>query len=411
MNNYKIDNIVKSNLCVGCGLCACAGYTMDFNKKRGQYIPNLKSMNIDKKLAWQMCPGKGYDIVNEGSKLFPNQQYSLELGFYNSIRAVHSNSEEVLKNASSGGIMTELALYLLEEKLVDAIVSTNFYYTKQGPRTQTKLVKTKIDMLNSQGSKYIPVNMDKLILELKDFNGTVAFIGTPCQVSGIRYLQQSDESVNRKIRYVIANFCGGFKDYRNVNGIIKKYKLSKSKISYFRFRGGGQPGSMAIRETSGKELKLPYPDYMTETGYQKHKRCKLCVDATGELADFSCGDLWLTDFLKDEFPWSVVICRNKESEKIIQDLITKEKISCKELMESQVIQSQKTNITSKKYRLFSKLKMYKMLFVKVPYIPTGLSKDNPNVMREFKVLLYQKQKLIRYRLGLYNIRLKFWVKD
>jgi coenzyme F420 hydrogenase subunit beta len=410
MGNSKIDNIVANNLCIGCGLCAYAGYTMGFNKKRGQYIPNLKSESIDKNLAWEICPGKGYDVVNEGSILFPDQRYSLELGFYNSIRAVHSNSEEVLKNASSGGIMTELALYLLEEKLVDAIVSTNFYYTKQGPRTQTKLISTRVDMLNSQGSKYIPVNMDKLILELKDFNGTVAFIGTPCQVAGVRYLQQYDESLNRKIRYVIANFCGGFKDYRNVDAIIKKYNFSKSKISYFRFRGGGQPGSMAIKEISGKEIKLPYPDYMSETGFPKHKRCKLCVDATGELADFSCGDVWLTDFLNDKFPWSVIIGRNTESEKIIKDLITKERISVKELTESQVIQSQKTNITSKKYRLFSKLRMYKMLLVKVPYIPTGLSKENPNAIREFKVLLHQKQKFIREKIGFHNIKIRFWEK-
>jgi coenzyme F420 hydrogenase subunit beta len=411
MNNNKINPVVTNNLCIGCGLCAYAGYTLDYNKKRGQYEPNLKSKNYDKNLAWQICPGKGYDIVKEGSKLFPNQKYSLELGFYNSIQAVHSNSEEILKNASSGGIMTELALYLLEEGLVDAIVSTNFYYTKDGPRTQTKLINTKIDLLSSQGSKYIPVNMDKLILELKEFNGTVAFIGTPCQIAGIRNIQQHDETLKKKIRYTIANFCGGFKDYRNVDKIIKKYNFVKSKINYFRFRGGGQPGSMAIKDVYRKELKLPYPDYMSETGYPKHKRCKLCTDATGELADFSCGDLWLSNYLKDEFPWSVIICRNTTSDEIVKDLISKGKISTKTLTESEVIKSQKTNITSKKYRLFSKLRMYKLFYVKVPDIPTGLSKDNSSVIHEIKVLILQKQKFIREKIGLHNTKMKFWEKD
>ena len=38
-----------------------------------------------------------------------------------------------------------------------------------------------------------------------------------------------------------------------------------------------------------------------------------------------------------------------------------------------------------------------MLFVKVPYIPTGLQRQS-NVMRELSIIM-QKQKLIRYRLS------------
>ena len=39
----------------------------------------------------------------------------------------------------------------------------------------------------------------------------------------------------------------------------------------------------------------------------KYSRCRLCVDATGELADLSFGDAWIERFLKTKKEKMVVL--------------------------------------------------------------------------------------------------------
>ncbi|WP_423127234.1 Coenzyme F420 hydrogenase/dehydrogenase, beta subunit C-terminal domain [Gaoshiqia sp. Z1-71] len=401
-----IKDITKiNNLCLGCGICHYAGLELKYKSSRGRFIPQFKGVNAAVlREAYQVCPSVGYDIVSRGTELYnvgSDIQYQLELGFFHKAFLVRSLRPKILKRASSGGIITELLLFLLREKLVDKVLVTKFVYTHNGPRTKTYLTDNYDEIVKSQGSKYCPVNMDEAIDEIKKSQNTIAIVAPPCYIAGFRNIQKSDVEFQRKIKYTIANFCGGYKDYRNIDALAKKYAIDSKDIIEFRFRGEGQPGNMLFK-TSRKEVRIPYPLYVGQTGYSKILRCHLCVDATGELADFACGDAWLNHTPDSSNPWSIVICRTHQATGIIGQMKEMRVIQNEGISVKDIIESQKGNIKSKKYRQQSRIKLYKRLFYRIPYINEGYKKESSSVRTEMKVFILHKLRLMLQYVGFFN---------
>jgi len=402
MNNIK--QIVKSGLCIGCGLC---GYDdsigrMKYSMSLGQYIPDLNSKNKNNKFAYEICPAKGYNIIMSATQLFKESKYDLELGYCFNQYVAFSNDDVILQNASSGGIMSQIAVYLLENKIVDRVLTTLFIYLDSGPRTKSILAKSKQEILLSQGSKYCPVDLLDAIKEIKSNDYKIAVIGTPCQIAGIRSIQEKDKIFNDKIVFTIGNFCGGFKNYKAISSIAHRMKVDLKNVTFFRFRGGGQPGSMVIKENNERVVEVPYPNYVGLNGISKHLRCHLCVDATAELADIACGDAWLDKYLKDKNPWSLVITRNKNADNLINRMINEQTITANEITLEEIKVSQNQNLESKKVRQKSRYVLYKWLGYKIPFFDGGYYDNVVNLKTELKVYLLHFTTKWLERLRLYS---------
>jgi coenzyme F420 hydrogenase subunit beta len=405
MNN--IQDVVKSGLCLGCGVCRYEDSLggMIYSQKKGQYLPELYDSGVDKAAeVFAVCPGKGYSIIAGAKELYENDAlYNIDLGYVQKAYAVHSNSDAILKNASSGGIITELAFYLLSKRIVEKAVVTKFIYTREGVRTKTVLTNSYDEILEAQGSKYCPVNISDVLKEIEGFRGTVAFIGTPCQVAGVRSLQKATQKLKGIKIITIANFCGGYKDYNNIKRLAKIQGIKYESLSYFRFRGGGQPGSLLMSDISGNRIEIPYPKYVGYTGYARLLRCRLCVDATAELADVACGDAWLPRFETSSSPWSIVIARNSFSSGIIEQMIEDQTITAEPITLQEVIESQKLNIRSTKYRQTSRMRLYHMLGYKVPAFDGGYRSERTSLRTEIAVYLKHKLTLFLESIGIYYL--------
>ncbi len=384
-----INEVVKNRLCVSCG--ACGYYVQNrelilrYNKK---YYLEVPCIDIESEEAFNICPGKGYDISELGKKSSDTtNSYDVDLGFVDYAWAVHSNNSKILENASSGGIMTEIAYFLLESKFVNGVISTKYIYSNAGPVPYSFIATSLDELIECQGSKYLPVNHENVLKEAKKFNGKLAYIGTPCQIAAVKMLQEKDVQLKNKIVFTIGNFCGGVKDFRELKKQIVRHGFIPKKVTNFRFRGGGQPGSMMIKDKSGKQITHNYPDYNNMTGYTKLKRCLLCVDATAEIADFACGDAWLNKYKHNSKPWSVLITRNSKSTSIIKQMIAEGVINTESISFDEIKLSQKSNLTTKKYRQFSRLSLYRKLGIKVPELLNGYHETDLNTFFEFKVFL------------------------
>lgn len=388
-----VDDVVKSGLCIGCGVCAYSDAVgqMAYSKRIAQHVPVITSANKRDPVAFALCPGKGYDIVAEAEQRYPASSYDIRLGRTYGRYAAYSNDSEVLRNASSGGVMSQIGIYLLERNIVDRVLTTAFTYDGE-PRTVARLASSRGDILRSQGSKYCPVDLAEAIRDIRDGPYRVAIIGTPCQIAGIRNIQKHDRSFNSKIVFTIGNFCGGIKSYRNIALLAERRGIEPSKISFFRFRGNGQPGSMRIEEESGKTADVPYPQYVGLNGISKHLRCHLCVDATGELADFACGDAWIPRFLEDVHPWSVVLTRNTAADDLMLDMIRENVITTTPIAHEEVILSQRENLRSKKVRQKSRRFLYRRLGFHLPSFDGGYVDNRIDVWTELKVLFKHRVK-------------------
>lgn len=386
-----ISQVVSSGNCTSCGLCVNNNLgTMQM--KKGIYLPIFTkplSKEQDKELL-NICPGKGYDIVDLGKKRFTETSYDYKLGHYKSIGAARSNDSKLLEKSTSGAMMPAVANYLLDKKHVEGVLTVKFEYTDKGPIPKPFIAKTKEELAEAQGSKYMPIPLLKNLDEVLSFSGKIAIIGTPCQIAGVRLLQEKNPELNDKIKLTIANFCGGYRDYRETERLFQIRKVKKKDINFFSYRGKGQPGYMTIESNEKETVDLPYPDYARLTGHIKYSRCRLCVDATGELADLSFGDAWIERFLSTKKKWSFYISRSAFGEEILNEMLKDGLFEYEKISVDELVKSQRGNLTTKKERQNSRFKLYKLLGYKLPSFDGGYNREKLNMRLELKVFVSQR---------------------
>lgn len=383
-----ISQVISNKLCIGCGACvALSNQGINFVEQDGMPIPQINSSSDEGLLRY--CAGYGYNIVNMGKSLYGNSAiYDEELGYINAYCAARTADSQVAGNASSGGAITSILLYLLDEGKIEGALVTKFCYGSSGPVPISYIARNKYELLEAQGSKYCPVStLTSLRNIVAQFSGRIAWVATPCQIAGLRMIQEDDKELRKKILYTVTNFCGGFRDFREARRLAQLCGVNFSDISDFRYRGGGQPGFMRIVTHYGDTYSLPYPDYARRTGFTKLKRCRLCVDATGELADFSCGDAWIPRFLNSGTAWSIILTRSTAAKNILQEMVDLNKIITKDITIDELKLSQFDNLSSKKMRQYARRKLYKLLGSQLPVYDGGFKVIRTGEIKELRIHL------------------------
>lgn len=361
-----------------------------YEQRRGLFLPWLPSgvrAQMHKDMV-RACPGAGVDLVALARRLLDHEgNYDVDLGLWNGMWVSRSLDGSILRDASSGGLMTSIARFLLVEGLVEGVVVTEMVYGAPGPRTRTFIARREEDLFRAQGSKYCPVPAVAILGEAGNLPRSLAFVGTPCQISAVRMLQEIRPEVGERVRFCIGNFCGGIRDFRETDTLIRRYGLDPAGVVRFRYRGGGQPGSLEARDKEGKVVSKAYPDYVRDTGYAKLLRCRLCVDATAELADFSCGDAWLERFLTSGLAWSIVMTRTKEAARVFERMRLAGLVAAEAIAPEEVKASQRINLTSKKRRQHARRKLYRLLGQPLPMWDGGFQKRGGGVLFEALVAM------------------------
>ena len=123
----EIENkILKNDLCFSCGLCVSshnydeAKMVTNYGKPMPSFSSNV-SKDIDQDL-FNACPANTlnyYDLYKNFYKKFPDNWL---LGITESLFLGWSNDYKNHKHFSSAGIITEVLIYLLKNKLIDAAI-------------------------------------------------------------------------------------------------------------------------------------------------------------------------------------------------------------------------------------------------------------------------------------------------
>ena len=404
-----IERIVAKGMCMSCGACSAAKYELRPSKKTGMIYP-ISSEKSNKEMALRVCPGKGYNIDDIVKDAKNGTKYSsFELGRYISIGAVRSTNPTLIPNASSGGVMSAFSKFLLDTGEVSGIISTRMNYSSnEGPRPEPFIASNADELIQGQGSKYCPVPLLTIGEKVENYKGKLALIGTPCQIAGLKLLQKEGVAWACNIILTIGNFCGGFRDYRETDNLITRSGFSPEEVIDFRYRGSGQPGFMSIKSVDGHTHTHAYPAYVRATGVMKNFRCKTCIDATAELADFSFGDAWLERFIETKKPWSIYIARNKSVLHHWEKYLLQRDVEHEDITEAEIIRSQHGNISTKKYRQQYRKRLYNLIGVDVPNFGNKTGFKNGSLLFELKVMASQFFLMILEKLGLYVRFAKFF---
>lgn len=210
MKLLKIDDVLKSNLCVGCGMCTNfssenkVGY--DNNGFFKIYSYNHLDDEIDEKtLVNEVCPGvKTYTYANDKDHIWGD--------FKNLYLANILDSKISLEN-SSNEIMIKALIYLLENKIVDYIIymekdEESIFYNKM------KITNSIDDIMNNESYKHYQSSPLNKLLKNIDSNLRYAFVGKPCDIVALRNYEKINPSIAKNIIYKISFFCTGVPNIR-----------------------------------------------------------------------------------------------------------------------------------------------------------------------------------------------------
>ena len=351
MNNF---NDLDSNLCTYCGTCVavCPTKSLEACNEKIRLVGKCNSCG----LCFSICPGR-YVSFNKLNRMFFGKESNDIIGHHKSIYVAHSKNPDIRQRGSSGGAVTALLLYALENKIIDGAIVVGMS-EKEPWKYDIKIAKTPKEIKEASQSKYSLVPLNSILRKLENENGNFAVVGLPCHIHGIRNLQSIGWEPANKIKLLIGVFCGFNLHFSATDYLIKKTGTKKSDIKSLEYRGGPWPGGFQIKTKNDGEKFIKKFHYNFVNSIYSPKRCLLCIDLMNELADISVGDAWIDGI--DEKGWSTVITRSDTGAALFEDAKNCNYIDYRKIPKEQLIKSHSHLIKYKKKGAFVRLQLNKV---------------------------------------------------
>ena len=387
---------VCQEYCIGCGLCK-SEHSVDFTVESTGYLkPYFDKTEGLQDFLLNVCPVSGTVQDSVTGSVW---------GEYTGAYGAYSSDKDIRKKASSGGVLTSLAIFLLEKNYVDGIIHVAAD-EKNPTETVCQVSTSREDVLACCGSRYSIsspwLSLSEVIVKEKRY----AAIGKPCDIMALRRLKKYNNSYDN-ILYLLSFFCAGLPSKAANEQLLSQLGCKKDACKKLTYRGNGWPGYTTAIDKDGKEYVMEYSSaWGGILGRDVHPFCKVCLDGVGLAADISCGDGWY--ITKEQTPdfterdgRNVVFVRTESGNDIY-----KEAMECgyivsenwEDITELEIIQKyQFTRRTAMQHRL----KAYKMFFKPVPLYDThklkALSRKG-NKKMQIKIFLGTVKRILQKRL-------------
>lgn len=317
----KLQSVFRNGLCTRCGTCVgLSGGAIRFADRDGKCLPEFVE-TVDAALAdrlWQGCSGQEVSFPDLNRFVFGEDAAPhAYLGHTRRVGVAYADDPEVRRESASGGVLTSVLLWLLEQGEVDGAVVTRMSETEPW-RPETFIARTGEEIRSAAQSKYVITSVNEILPEVESFGGDLAYVGLPCQVHSIRKLQQAGDPSVRAIKYVLGPFCGNTLHLVSVRTLLRAHgHRDHTRITRLSFREGEWPGNMRIDLKGGESICLPkfHANYLIP--FSIMKRCLLCTDLTNEFTDISGGDAWAPVYEERGKGFSMAIARTAEGERIL----------------------------------------------------------------------------------------------
>lgn len=349
--NTLLDNIKRNGYCTGCGLCASIAdpgqIQMQINASG--FLRPVVGEAVSGKVSAEIkdaCPGIHMEHQSRGSHYHPIWGPLLQ------VRTGFAVDHEVRRQGSSGGVVSALAIHLLESGTVDFVAQTAVSSTDP-LRNILQQSRTKADVIRAAGSRYAPSAPLENIRDLFATGEKFAFIGKPCDIAGLRRYLLINPQYAGQVKALISFMCAGVPSIHGTYEVLAEMGADKQQLTSFRYRGDGWPGLARAVQADGKVFEMDYnSSWGNILGKHLQFRCKLCPDGTGEFADIVCADAW---YGKDGYPdfaeregRSLLLSRTAEGERLVAQAYQANAIDMADLPAGEIAQMQPYQVTRKR---------------------------------------------------------------
>lgn len=365
----SLGDVVDWGLCVGCGACF---YSCDSG---GISLVNVEAVGIRPQFSkpscaecsdcLQICPGYFVDAAAETAAPNAPTPAEHEFGPVLEIWEGHASDEEVRFEASSGGVVSALAIYCLEREQMESVVHTAMN-ENQPWLNRTVQSRSREEIIERAGSRYAPASPCEGLAWIEQGERPGVFIGKPCDTTAVSHLRKQRPELDKKLGLVLTFFCAGTPSTQGTLDQLKQLDLTPEEIDTLKYRGAGWPGRFrALYRNRTKEKSKSYRESWSELARTRPFRCQLCPDGLGRVADISCGDAW-DKFNEDgDIGRSIVLVRTERGREILRRAAEAGYVTLKPIKADQVLAAQ-PNLLEKRHLLFGRLLAMRLLWIPIP---------------------------------------------
>ncbi|WAM33628.1 Coenzyme F420 hydrogenase/dehydrogenase, beta subunit C-terminal domain [Caldicellulosiruptor morganii] len=325
MDRIKLS-LISKKMCTGCYACynVCKNQAIEIEMTDdGFYKPFISK---------EKCANCGI-CVEKCPALYPEYLNNAEPKFYMG----WSRNKQIRKSSSSGGVFSEIALYVLENGgIVYGAAWDEFLEVEH----------IKVDSVDKlyllRGSKYIQSKVGLVYREIKEVlentQKIVLFVGTPCQVAGLK------KFVNNQRLITCDLICHGVSSYIPFKSFVKSFNDEIKKVDFRDKITGWRNYSLTYYGKKRKFSNVHYRDKFF-VGYLKNyylnEACYSCpFSRLPRQGDITLGDFWGIEKeydIKDEGV-SLIIANNSVGIHVIEELRRNNRIELKEVEKDKAIE-------------------------------------------------------------------------
>jgi coenzyme F420 hydrogenase subunit beta len=295
------DAVIDEDRCIQCGTCvaACPSDSIGIGDDG---LPELVKMCTGCSLCWDFCPRGGLRYERQWKITGGEDNVS---GAGDPITEFSARVEEDWRAGSQdGGVVTSVLIHLLEEGEIDgALIATES--EEEEWKAESFLATTPAELIENTGTIYNQtmalgnLDLDQWEHKLPDKDPedlSLALVGTPCEIEGIRAVQDfeweygSQEAGVRAVDYTIALMCTKNFNYHRLIGeqLEEKRDISPDEIGKLDVLDG----KMMVYDHDGEMTLEEDVENFHDAAL---KGCDECADFTGFCADLTVGSVGSSD--------------------------------------------------------------------------------------------------------------------
>lgn len=382
MTSYRnvCEVIVPNDLCIGCGLCigVCPPNVLEMRfNEYGEYIAfEYKEGCLPKcDLCLRACPFWNQEdnedtLSQQAFAKSTGIDHRKETGYVLDCYVGYSKKKGQRSNGASGGLATWFLQKLIEDNIVDKVVtvSPNQDVDKL---YQYSILSSPEEIQAASRSCYYPVEIGTVIQQIISAeDARYAVVGLPCFLKGLRLAMRKNRRLRNRLSILIGLTCGQakskfFVEYltalkggnaANLTNVQFREKADKRPATDYGHKLTWQNGSEEEREatifwTEGIEQAWTH-------NYFQPNSCNFCDDIFAETADVTFMDAWLPEYVQDHQGHSLIINRNSSLESLWSQALFCNDVLLKKIDVDSVINSQAGVLHEKRdglqYRLSQK---------------------------------------------------------
>ena len=324
MENSVKNQTINKDLCINCGICKVAcpfgAISMQPNKF-GEMNPKIDAQKCTNcGVCSSFCPNTQEKIKIEAQKvtsIAEPQTFGLENASY---FVAWSKDKNQRQKSCSGGVVTELAKYLLENHKIDGMIHVERLWAKRGKlHFGARLSSSVEEIVENVSSAYQPIDFSDVLSQLEE-NKTYFVTGTPCVIRGLKNLFQNHKKYNKIKIITCALICSHNTNSQFVDYLTEINKLDDNDAWQINIRqkddsipDANNFNNHVYTKKENLLLKNRFKSGWTDiwrSYYFAMNVCNYCSDFWGYEADISVKDAW-GEWAKDPLGKNIIIVRNK----------------------------------------------------------------------------------------------------